>query len=239
VFNTTCIIPPGLNCPDVPGPDFDFGSSPILRSLASGKRALIVGQKSGVVHALDPDQQGEVLWQTRIGKGGVLGGIQWGPAADRDAVYVALSDYTLQISDPSQIQRNEGFGPDPNEGGGLFALKIATGEKLWDTPSPGKGCKTKGCSPAQSAAVTAIPDAVFSGALDGHLRAYSTKDGRILWDYDSVRDYETVNKVTAKGGSIDGPGPVVAGGMVFVNSGYGYFNAIPGNVLLAFSVDGR
>ena len=80
---------------------------------------------------------------------------------------------------------------------------------------------------------------VFSGALDGHLRAYSTKDGAILWDYDTVREYETVNMVKAKGGSLDAAGPAVVGGMLFVNSGYGYFNAIPGNVLLAFSVDGR
>ncbi len=239
VFNTSCIIPPGMNCPEAPGPDFDFGSSPILRNLGRGKRALIAGQKSAVVHALDPDQQGEVLWQSRIGKGGVLGGIQWGPAADRDAVYVALSDFGLKISDLSRLAANAGFGPDPNAGGGLFAIKIATGEKLWGTPSPGKGCQTKGCSPAQSAAITAIPGAVFSGALDGHLRAYSTKDGKIIWDYDTVREYNTVNSVKAKGGSIDGPGPMVAGGMLFVNSGYGYFNAIPGNVLLAFSVDGR
>jgi polyvinyl alcohol dehydrogenase (cytochrome) len=237
-FNTSCLIPPGLNCPETPGPDFDFGSSPILRTLPSGKRALIAAQKSGVVHALDPDQQGEVLWQSRIGKGGVLGGIQWGPAADRDTVYAAVSDFTLQISDPSRIQANEGFGPDPNAGGGMFALKVATGEKVWDTPAPG-GCKTKGCSPAQSAAVTAIPGVVFSGALDGHLRAYSTKDGKILWDVDTVRDYDTVNLVKAKGGSLDAAGPAVAGGMVFVNSGYGYFNAMPGNVLLAFSVDGK
>ena len=239
VFNTSCMIPPGINCPEAPGPDFDFGAPPILRTLPSGKRALIAAQKSGVVHALDPDQQGEVLWQSRIGKGGVLGGIQWGAAADRDTVYVALSDLALAITDPSRIQANEGYGPDPNAGGGLFALKVATGEKRWDTPSPNKGCTVKGCSPAQSAAVTAIPGVIFSGAVDGHLRAYSAQDGKILWDFDTVRDYTTVNQVKARGGSIDGPGPVVAGGMVFSNSGYGYFNAIPGNVLLAFSVDGR
>ena len=239
VWNTSCLIPPGLNCPDAPGPDFDFGDSPILRTLASGKRALIAGQKSGVVHALDPDQQGEILWQSRIGKGGALGGIQWGPAADQDTVYAALSDFGIAISDASRIAANEGYGPDPNIGGGLFALKLATGEKIWDTPSPGKGCKIKGCSPAQSAAVTAISGVVFSGALDGHLRAYSTKDGAILWDYDTLRAFDTVNMVKAKGGSLDAAGPAVVGGMLFVNSGYGYFNAIPGNVLLAFSVDGR
>ncbi len=239
VWNTSCIMPGLLNCPEKPGPDFDFGDSPILRTLPSGKRALIAGQKSGVVHALDPDQQGEILWQTRIGNGGSLGGIQWGPAADGETVYAALSDFGLQITDASRIGANEGFGPSPLVGGGMFALKIATGEKIWDTPSPGKGCKIKGCSPAQSAAVTAMPGVVFSGALDGHLRAYSSKDGSILWDYDTLRDYDTVNGVQAKGGSLDAAGPAVAGGMVFVNSGYGYFNAIPGNVLLAFSLDGR
>ena len=237
-FSTACMIPPGVNCPDAPGPDFDFGASPILRTLANGKRALVVGQKSGVVHALDPEQ-GEILWQSRIGKGGPLGGIQWGPAADRDVVYVALSDYTFKITDPARMAGGEGFGPDPNQGGGLFALKVATGEKIWDTPSPGKGCTAKGCSPSQSAAVTAIPGVVFSGALDGHLRAYSMKDGKIIWDVDTAREYETTNGVAAKGGSLDAAGAAIAAGMLFVNSGYGYFNAIPGNVLLAFSVDGR
>lgn len=99
--------------------------------------------------------------------------------------------------------------------------------------------QNSGLQSGSTAAVTAIPGIVFSGALDGHLRAYSTRDGKILWDYDTVRDYDTVNMVKAKGGSLDAAGPAVAGGMVFVNSGYGYFNAIPGNVLLAFSVDGR
>jgi polyvinyl alcohol dehydrogenase (cytochrome) len=239
VYNVSCLMPGGANCPDKPGPDFDFGAPPILRSLGNGKRALIASQKSGVVHALDPDQQGEILWQTRVGKGGVLGGIQWGPAADSTTVYVALSDLALQISDFTKLARNEGFAPNPNLGGGLFALRLSNGEKLWETASPGKGCERKGCSPSQSAAVSLIPGVVFSGALDGHLRAYSTNAGKILWDYDTVRDYTTVNQVTAHGGSLDGPGPVIAGGMLFVNSGYGYFNAMPGNVLLAFSVDGR
>jgi polyvinyl alcohol dehydrogenase (cytochrome) len=237
-FNTNCFQPGQVNCPDKMGPDFDFGASPILRSLASGRRVLLCGQKSGVVHALDPDKDGEIVWQTRVGMGGVLGGIQWGSSADHDTMYVALSDLAVQITDPAKIARSEGFQPDPKKGGGLFAIQTATGEKLWTAP-PVTGCKIPGCSPSQSAAVTTIPGVVFSGALDGHLRAYSTKDGNILWDYDTIRDYETVNKVQAKGGSIDGPGPVVAGGMLFVNSGYRYFNAIPGNVLLAFGVEGK
>ena len=82
-----------------------------------------------------------------------------------------------------------------------------------------------------------IPGAVFSGSLDGHLRAYSTSTGEVLWDVDTVRDYETVNGQLAHGGSLDGPGPVIAEGMLYVNSGYGQFGGMPGNVLLAFEVE--
>ena len=230
VFNGNCIQAKQGTCPPDVGPDADFGSSPILRTLPSGRRVLIAGQKSGVVHALDPDKKGEILWQTRVGKGGMLGGIQWGPAADKDTAYVALSDIGL-------IPAPEGVIPDPKAGGGIFAIQLATGEKLWSALPPEEGCKTPRCSPAQSAAVTAIPGVVFSGSVDGHLRGYSTKDGKIVWDFDTVRDYETVNHVPAKGGSLDGPGPAIAGGILVVNSGYAYFNGLPGNVLLAFGVE--
>lgn len=221
-FNLGC--PTGDNCPEAKGPDFDFGCSPNLVDLGNGKRALVAGQKSGMVHALDPDQQGEVLWQTRVGKGGPLGGVQWGNASDGRNVYVAVSDHYAT--------------KDLNEAGGMFALKLETGARVWYTAPPGCGDKPR-CSPAQSAAVTVIPGVVFSGALDGHLRAYATGDGRIIWDVDTAIEYQAVNGVKAKGGSLDGPGPVVAGGTVYVNSGYGMFGEMPGNVLLAFSVDGR
>jgi polyvinyl alcohol dehydrogenase (cytochrome) len=240
-FTVGC--PSGPNCPEANGPDFDFGSSPSLVDLPNGKRALVAGQKSGMVHAVDPDQQGEVLWQTRVGKGGSLGGVQWGSAADSQNVYVALSDFSSAMAwgpEPGANKTIFGayFKADSKAGGGMFALNLATGERAWYTPPP--GCREKvGCSPAQSAAVTVIPGAVFSGALDGHLRAYSTADGRIFWDVDTAIEYTTVNGVKAAGGSIDGPGPVVVGGMLYVNSGYGFLGGMPGNVLLAFSVDGR
>ena len=230
VFNGNCITAKPTTCPDKMGPDSDFGSSPILRTLPSGRSVLLAGQKSGVVHALDPDKGGQILWQTRVGKGGMLGGIQWGPAADAEVVYAALSDINLTPGAGGLI-------PDPKAGGGLFAIQIATGEKLWSVLPPPDDCKKERCSPAQSAAVTVIPGAVFSGSIDGHLRAYATKDGKILWDFDTVREYEPVNKVAARGGSLDGAGPAIAGGMLFVNSGYGYFNAMPGNVLLAFGLE--
>ena len=229
-FNGNCITAKPTTCPDKMGPDSDFGSSPILRTLPSGRSVLLAGQKSGVVHALDPDKSGQILWQTRIGKGGMLGGIQWGPAADAEVVYAALSDINL-------LPGAGGLKPDPKTGGGLFAIQIATGEKLWSVLPPADDCKKEPCSPAQSAAISVIPGAVFSGSIDGHLRAYSSRDGKILWDYDTAREYESVNHVPARGGSLDGAGPAIAGGMVYVNSGYGYFNAMPGNVLLAFGVD--
>jgi polyvinyl alcohol dehydrogenase (cytochrome) len=120
-------------------------------------------------------------------------------------------------------------------GGGLYALDVQTGEIAWHTPHPGCG-STPGCSPAQSAATTVIPGVVFSGGLDGHLRAYDTKDGRVIWDVDTGRPFQTVNGVEATGGSLDGSGPVVVNGTVYVNSGYFFAGHTPGNVLLAFSV---
>ena len=212
----------GINCPEANGPDLDFGSSAILVTLAGGRRVLLAGQKSGVVHAVDPDRDGLILWQRRAGAGGMLGGIQFGMAADDQNVYVAVSDY---------------LGPTRSKGGGITAFRIADGEKLWHTPGIPCPSDRQRCSPAQSAAVTAIPGVVFSGALDGFIRAYSTEDGSVLWSYDTVRDYpQSVNGVATRGGSINGPGPAVVEGMLFVNSGYGAFGSIPGNAFLAFSV---
>jgi polyvinyl alcohol dehydrogenase (cytochrome) len=88
----------------------------------------------------------------------------------------------------------------------------------------------------KQAALTLIPGALFSGAVDGILRAYSTDDGRVLWQFDTAREFDTVNGIKARGGSLSGPGAAVAGGMLFVNSGYGILHATPGNVLLAFGV---
>jgi len=240
-FTVAC--PGGDNCPEANGPDFDFGCSPNLVDLANGKRALVAGQKSGMVHAVDPDQQGEVLWQVRVGKGGSLGGVQWGNASDSRNVYVALSDYKVgSMGGKDTGGQRTLFGsfakPDPTAGGGMFALDLATGKKAWYTPPPGCGHQPV-CSPAQSAAVTVIPGVVFSGSIDGHLRAYSSADGRILWDVDTAQEYQAVNGVKAHGGSIDGPGPVVVGGVLYVNSGYAFLGGMPGNVLLAYSVDGK
>ena len=233
-FNSSCSRGDRVNCPEEDGPDYDFGSSAMLVRLAEGRRLLIAGQKSGVVHALDPDRKGEIVWQTRVGKGGINGGVQWGMAGDAQRVYAATSDVVrVPFATPDPLDPRPG-SLDPRQGGGLTALRLNDGSKAWFAPPPACGPRP-GCSPAQSAAVTAIPGAVFSGSLDGHLRVYAADDGRVLWDFDTVRDYQTVNGVPGRGGAIDGPGAVVVGGMVFVNSGYGRNGGMPGNVLLAFA----
>jgi len=228
-WNVACVLPNPANCPEKPGEDHDIGASPILVSLKGGKRLLLVGQKSGVMSALDPDAKGEIVWQTRVGKGGVLGGILWGPAADEEKVYVPLSDYVV---------RDAITGGDPAVGGGLFALRIPSGEKAWYTPPEKPRCaSTVGCTPAQMAPATVVPGVVFSASMDGHLRAYDTADGAPVWDFDTLREFATVNGVKAKGGSMSASGAVAAGGMLFVNSGYGQLGGMAGNVLLAFGVE--
>ena len=222
VWNFSCSQPGKASCPEQPDRDTDIGASPILRSLPGGKDVLLIGQKSGFVYGIDPDRRGEILWQLQIGKGGALGGVLWGIAADEDKVYAPLSDVV------------------PGPGGGLFALKIANGEKAWYVPPETPACKGKpGCSPAQMAPASMIPSVVFSGSMDGHLRAYSTKDGKVIWDFDTLRDFDTVNGVKAHGGSMNATGPTIAGGMMFLNSGYSQLTGMGGNVLLALTVDGK
>jgi len=230
-WNTSCRLPDQINCTERDAPDFDFASPPILVSLPNGRRALVAGQKSGMVHALDPDREGQVIWQERVGKGGINGGVQWGSAADPTNVYVALSDIGR-----IPVPNSQATLPGPEAGGGLFALRLENGQEVWHArPTP---CRRPRCSPAQSAPVSAMPGVVFSGSVDGHLRAYSTTNGAILWDVDTVGPHTTVNGVPAQGGSLNVAGPAISGGTVIVNSGY-VQNGIPGNVLLAFSVDGK
>jgi polyvinyl alcohol dehydrogenase (cytochrome) len=234
-WNSSCQLPGKVNCPDSDGPDFDFASSAILVSLSNSKRALLLGQKSAVIYAVDPDQRGQILWQARIGEGGTVGGIEWGSATDGSNVYVALSDIRFVV-DRKPGSNDRSYNLDPNKGGGLFAFRVDNGERMWQTPPPGCGDR-RPCSPAQSAAVTAIPGVVWSGAADGHLRGYSSSDGKIVWDYDTAHDYQTVNGLSGHGGAMDVAGPVVAGGMLFAISGYPARGGLPGNVLLAFGLD--
>ena len=235
-WNAGCELEDDTNCPEARGPDLDFASSPILRIMSDGRRIILAGQKSGVMHAIDPDRNGEILWQERVGKGGLVGGIQWGSAADAKQVYVALSDIGLRTIRDSDV----GFSTrlDSSVGGGMFALDIETGERKWHVQPPGCGERTK-CSPAQSAAVSALPGVVFSGSVDSHLRAYATDSGEVVWEYNADQEYESTNGIKTRGGSFDGPGPTIVDGMIYVHSGYGFSGGIGGNALIAFSVNGE
>jgi polyvinyl alcohol dehydrogenase (cytochrome) len=235
-FNNACSIPTPGNCPAIHGSDYDFGQPPILLSLHAGKRALVIAQKSGMAYGLDPDARGKMLWQTRVGNGGPLGGSQWGSASDGERLYVAISDLAMSAVADTKSAKGYRLVLDPAKGGGLDALDPQTGKIVWRASATPCAASRTDCSPAQSAAVTVIPGMVFSGSVDGHLRAYSASTGKVLWDTDTAQDFSAMNGKPAHGGSIDGAGPAVANGMVFVNSGYGQWGGMPGNVLLAFSV---
>jgi polyvinyl alcohol dehydrogenase (cytochrome) len=211
----------GGYCPNSLGPDQDIGAGVILTELAAGRRLAIVAQKSIGVWTYDPDDNGTQVWhQSKLrpsAKPGRGGSIVFGGAADKHNVYFALASSS------------------PFSGtGGLVALELTTGKLKWFRAVPAQNSQKN--HPGISAAVSVIPGVLFSGGLDGMLRAFSTADGSPLWAFDTTQKLETVNGTPGKGGSIGSAGPVIAGGSVFVTSGYvGFQNGVPGNLLLAFS----
>lgn len=213
-------------CPKRAGTDADVAASVILVRLPSGGEVLVAGQKSGVVFGLDP-ASGGVRWRTKVGYGGVLGGIEWGMAAEGTTVFVPISDSTTD---------KPGAGRP-----GLGALDAATGKVRWWSAAPKPVCAwgTDDCRGSLSQAVTAIEGVVFAGSQDGHLRAFDAASGKVVRDIDTAGSFAAVNAPAAHGGSLDTGGPVVVDGVVYVNSGYGQFLGHGGNALLALSVDGR
>jgi len=218
--NTRPGQPANPSCPAEVGPDFDFSASPILTTMPNGRDVIVVPQKSGVGYGLDPEKEGEIVWQYRFGRGSPIGGV-WGAAVDSQHAYFSAADYNT---------------PAP---GGLHAVRLDNGQRVWFTPpkQPALCAGASLCSPAQSAALTVIPGIVFSGSADGGMRAYSTADGSIVWEFDTNRPFDTVNGVKATGGSMDGPGPIVVDGILYVTSGNGGLVGRSGNVLLAFGID--
>lgn len=225
-WNMACFIGGGPNCPEENGPDLDIGAPPVLMSTPDGKDVLIGGQKSGDVFALDPDDKGALLWRNKIGRGGFAGGVHWGLATDGTSIFAPIADTA--------------FSEDEIAAGraGLFSLDPKTGDVNWMTPAKDvcSDDDKPACDPGLSAAVTAIKDVVFAGAFDGHLRAYDSVTGKIIWDFDTNKEFETVNGEIANGGSIESDGPVIIDGHVLVNSGYLFGSRMPGNVLLVFSL---
>jgi polyvinyl alcohol dehydrogenase (cytochrome) len=229
-WNVGCLselAPDPANCPEENGPDFDFAAPPILVALSDGSEVLVAGQKSGEVLALDPEN-GAIRWRRRVGRGGVQGGTHFGMAAEGTRVYVPINDMRY----PEDTTRYR-FSTPPRPG--LYALDAASGRELWARPADDV-CPPaeRHCDPGISAAITAIPGGVIAGHLDGRLRIYAAADGEVVWEFATAREFETVSGARARGGSMSGGGPAVAAGMLYVNSGYGIYEHMPGNVLLAF-----
>jgi polyvinyl alcohol dehydrogenase (cytochrome) len=206
------------NCPGDVGPDFDFSASPILTTLANGRDVLIATQKSGMGYALDPDNEGRTLWSYRWGAGSPVGGV-WGATTDGERAYFAVADQ---------------FTESP---GGVHGVDIESGQRVWfSEPAPPLCEPGPGCSSAQSSALSSIPGVVFAGSADGGIRAHDAVTGEVIWEFDTNIEFDTVNGIPADGGSMDGPGAVVAGGILYVTSGNGGIVGTPGNVLLAFGL---
>jgi polyvinyl alcohol dehydrogenase (cytochrome) len=223
IWNGSCRQPDreAAVCPDKDAPDFDFTGSALLVDVGNGRQLIVVGNKSGVIFGFDPDAAGTIVWQRRVAVGSSSGGVFWGSATDGVNIYAANADF---------------LADKPAASGGMNAVDLRTGSVVWNVP--GAGCVNKTpCKPSQAAAVTLIAGAAFSGTMDGRLRAYSTRDGKVLWEYDTARDFVTVNGLKANGGSMSNSGPAIVGGMLYVNSGYSHHGGIlPGNVLLAFGL---
>ncbi len=207
-------------CPDVDAPDTDFGNSPVLVDV-NGRDILYAGNKLGLVYAFDPDDDGNILWTESTGKGATSGGIMWGLAVDNEKVYAGNNYFNTS---------------EPESTGGVSAIDRVTGETVWSVPALPCDGREK-CKPSHAAALTVVPGVVFALTMDGRIRALSTQDGSTLWQYDTAKEFETVNGVRANGGSMSNAGVTVVDGVVYVNSGYSHHGAIiPGNVLLAFEV---
>ncbi len=233
IWNLGCDIRSGVNGPNCPDAkrsvlkDFDFGAAPVLVE-SSERRLVLGGQKSGDVWALDAQAEGKVVWRQTFGMGSALGGIHWGIATDGQRVYAPINDPTLPI---------EGYVPEP----GMNAIDLATGEVLW------RQAVQADCAPARrerhplcaemfglSAAPLVIDQAVVSAAVDGRIYIFDGASGNLLWEYDTLRSFDTVNGLDGRGGAIDSQSIFAGDGMLFVGSGYAGFQQPAGNVLLAF-----
>ncbi|MEP6548840.1 MAG: PQQ-binding-like beta-propeller repeat protein [Gammaproteobacteria bacterium] len=233
-WNVGCMV--GLDsCPANSGPDADLGSGIILGTLPDRSERLFFGLKSGLVMALDAGQHDRALWSNRVGRGSIQGGVQFGMAYDGIHLYVPISDMANSM-DASNKQRDASAGaPRP----GLYALDPVSGKVLWQSRADDICKGRQFCDPGILSSIAAIPGAVFAGHMDGRLRAYDADSGRVLWQYDTTQNQTALGGAAVHGGTIGGGGPVIHDGMVYTNSGYGMYFHMPGNVLLAFSVDGK
>lgn len=199
-------VPANYWCADPEGPDWDVSSGPMIANLPNGRSLVIIGSKSGLVWGHDPDAKGSVVWREDSARGEIV----FGGALEEGKAYFNF--------------RN----------GGVAALRVSDGVEEWYTPiTPQESMSTH---PGFTAGVTAVPGVIFAAGLDGTVHALNAFNGNPIWQFNTARDFQTVNGVAAHGGSIGSAGVTVANGMLFVTSGFtGFQNGVPGNLLLAFS----
>jgi polyvinyl alcohol dehydrogenase (cytochrome) len=180
----------------------------ILERLADGRNVLVAGSKGGFVMAFNP-ADGAVLWKTNVADRppGPQGLIVFGGASDGQTAYYGLNQ----------------------NGAVVTAVNLADGARKW-TSTPVQGAR------GISAANTAIRGVVFSHASDGTLRAHSMTDGKVLFEFATAKEFQTVNEVPGRGGAFGQSGSTIAGGMLFVGSGYNGQGS-GGNVMLAFGLE--
>ena len=222
-WNVACDTDTPENCPEENGPDFDFGGAAILVKTKAHGDLVVSGQKSGFVHALNPET-GELVWQTQVGRGGIQGGIHFGMAAVGDKILVPISDMT------------DGREYDFPDRPGMHAVDANTGEILWSTVHEDQCAGRAFCHPGISQVPTVIGDMVIGGSMDGTARAYDLETGEILWEIDSTDSFTTILGEATTGGSFGGSaGPVAYQGNLVLSSGYGIYNHMAGNLLLMLS----
>jgi polyvinyl alcohol dehydrogenase (cytochrome) len=223
-WNAACTMPDGVNCPPNHGPDYDFGAPPIL---STDGNFVLAGQKSGMVFALDPDDKGKIIWQAKVGRGGIMGGIHWGMAANASTLFVPINDRDAWPADKDKPAFS-----------GLHAIDIKTGNYKWSKIIDDRcGNVDYVCGPGLSAAISGANDLILGASLDGTLQAFDIKTGNVLWEYNTNKPFTAVNGVAANGGTVDSGGPVIIEKQVFLNSGYAKFGEKAGNVLLCFEID--
>ena len=227
MYNLACNVG-GVNCPEQEGPDLDFGAPPLLARNSEGRELLYVGQKSGAVSALDPST-GERVWDQKFGRGGYLGGVHWGLAADikRGLLYVPISDF------PAALELTG--VPTP----GLYALSLDDGSLKWfaEKDFSEENRKKLGFWPGLSAGIVATDGVIFAGDLAGQIEAYDAANGDNLWSFPTARSFATVNDLESKGGSIDSHGPLPVDDLLLVSSGYSGVGMKGGNAFLVFQLD--
>jgi polyvinyl alcohol dehydrogenase (cytochrome) len=224
-WNVACLGGGGANCPKENGPDYDFGAGIMLLTGHDGHDVVIAGQKSGWVHAIDPES-GKLIWKTKVGAGGILGGVHFGMAADKEALFIPISDVEdgRLLSEPRRP--------------GLYALDLRTGEFLWKSPLKDTCGAKPNCRTGYSAAITATSGLVLAGSVDGVLRIHDARSGVVLRQIETDKEFQTVSGEVGHGGGMSGgAAPVPYKNQLFLNSGYGYAGFMPGNVLLAFDLE--